>query len=288
MERPSCITRVIVVVLDGLRADVAALFPLRVLSGLAARGARTFAGTTVTPSVTNAAMASLLTGVSPRFHGLEGERFGFPKPRIKLDPLPAVLARHGFRSFGFMQAPPRAFRGLAEKLATRAGVEATFLGRTSAEILGAALPVLARERHGFFLLHWPEADYAGHAHGWTSPQYMGAALEMDAALAHLVSATDALDDDGTLLICLADHGGGGRVSTDHNSEHRLDVTIPIVLIGGRVVRGELAPLTSLLDVPATVAWALGATPPRSYEGRPLIEAFMSRRPTPAALAAVRP
>ena len=45
------------------------------------------------------------------------------------------------------------------------------------------------------------------------------------------------------------------------------------------MRGEALHRPSLLDVPATVLWALGVPQPKSYAGRPLWEAF-----TPAAVA----
>ncbi|MFP5356117.1 MAG: hypothetical protein ACLGIK_13375, partial [Gemmatimonadota bacterium] len=75
------------------------------------------------------------------------------------------------------------------------------------------------------------------------------------------------------LVALADHGGGGAVARDHDSTHPHDRTIPLVLAGGDVVSGELAPLSSLLDVPATIAWAMGAGVPSGYAGRALVEAF---------------
>ena len=77
-------------------------------------------------------------------------------------------------------------------------------------------------------------------------------------------------------IALADHGGGGAVATHHNSAHPLDTTIPIFMAGGAGCRGEMTPGASLLDVPATVCWALGLPLPESYAGRPLTSAFATR------------
>ena len=68
-------------------------------------------------------------------------------------------------------------------------------------------------------------------------------------------------------------GGGGASPRNHHSTHPLDLTIPIVIAGGQVARTTLPTGSSLLDVPATVAWALGIQPPASWDGRPLHEAF---------------
>lgn len=266
--------RVIVVVLDGLRADAAHLFHLPHLLRLAGGGAASFSAQTVSPSVTAAAMGSLLTGVRPLDHGLASDRFRLPGPRVALEPLPRILADAGIESHAFLAALPFGYGALARQLARRVGVaHATFRGNGALESVAAARPVLARSGKGFFLFHWPDGDRAGHAHGWTSRPYVAAAHRMDEALGLLDLVTGASTDRQTLLVLLADHGGGGTDFRDHDSSHVHDRTIPLVLAGGQVATGELAPLSSLLDVPATVAWAMTGAVPAGYAGRPLVEAF---------------
>lgn len=270
------VSRVIVVVLDGLRSDAIPLFGLDRIATLAVGGAHTFAARTVVPSVTAAAMTSLFAGVGPRLHGMQGERFRMPRPSIALDPLTQVLASSGFETSAHLARIPLAYRGLASRLARMLGVRrARFSGRTSSEILDAARDTLISQRRGLIFLHWPDADRAGHEHGWTTRPYATAARRLDSSLGRLDDMTGASRDPETLLIAFADHGGGGRCSHHHDSTHPRDLTIPIVLAGGRVAVGELAPQTSLLDIPPTILWALGITPPASYSGRTLLEAFAS-------------
>jgi len=57
-----------------------------------------------------------------------------------------------------------------------------------------------------------------------------------------------------------------------------------VVVGGAVAPGALRRSASLLDVPATVAWALGLTPPASYAGSPFTEAFLRARQPELAVA----
>ncbi len=268
------LSRVIVVVLDGLRADAVPLFHMEHLTRLARRGAATFSAQTVAPSVTAAAMGSLLTGVRPADHGLVSDRFSVPRPRAALQPLPRLLAAQGIATHAFLAALPFGYGALATRLARTLGVtRATFRGKDSTGILAASRASLEREEPGFFLFHWPDADRAGHAHGWTSRAYAAAVRRTDESLGMLDLVSGASRDPGTLLVAMADHGGGGAVARDHDSAHPHDRTIPLVLAGGRVVSGELAPLSSLLDVPATVAWAMGADVPPQYAGRALVEAF---------------
>lgn len=285
MESPRGITRVILVVLDGLRADATALFALPNLGALARGGSATWGAHTVQPSITAAAMTSLLTGVSPQVHGIVSDQFGLPRRSESLVLLPRLLHAHGIPVHAFLHAVPRVYRGVAARVGARVGAAIHCGGSSAAEILAAAVPVLRRERRGLHFLHWPDADRAGHAHGWTSPAYAAAARRLDAALGALIRMTDVVDDPSTVLIAFSDHGGGGARPRDHDSRHPLDTTIPIVIAGGRVATGELAPFTSLLDIPPTVAWALGVPVPEAYSGRILVESFaFPRHPAPVVAA----
>src|SRR5581483_295105 len=196
-------------------------------------GASTLAATTVQPSVTAAAMTSLLTGVAPDVHGLQSDRFHIPKPRGPILPLPRALAAAGFPSTAVMAEIPLLFRPIARQIVSRLGMgEARFAGRDAAGVLLAAQRALVAQRRGLILLHWPDADRAGHAHGWMSAEYGDAARRMDRALGHLITSHDLLSDRNTLLIVLSDHGGGGVDPRNHETDHPHDVTIPIVLAGG--------------------------------------------------------
>jgi len=286
VRSPSGITRVIVVILDGLRADAIPLFPLPRLRYLAERGAYTFAGQTVRPSITPAALTSLLTGVSPRIHGVESDRIAIHRARGPLLTLPDLLRRHNVPVRAYRGRLPPFTRGVAARVTARLGIEATFLGHSAEEILGAALPSLTSREEGVTLLHWLDADRAGHAHGWGSRAYRAAASGLDAAVGRMVDTLGLAEDPATLLIACADHGGGGAVARDHHSTHPLDTTIPIILAGGQVIPQVLGYGASLLDIPATAAWALGVQPPALWTGRPLAEAL--RRPWPLPLPAGDP
>lgn len=280
--RETPVRRVVLVVLDGLRPDAIPRFGLTQLGGLARAGASTMLGRTVAPSVTACAMASLLTGASPERHGLQSDRFHLPRPTGPIHPLPRVLAEAGYPSSAFLARMPLLFTGIARRIASHVGVEhSRFRGRGCREILAQALPTLRAQRAGLILMHWPDADRAGHASGWMSAAYADAARAMDATMAALVAAI-GLEDPDTLLIALADHGGGGAVQDRHDSAHPLDRTIPVLLAGGCVRPGPLPQGASLLDVPATICWALGVPQPESYAGRPFTAALDSAELVTAA------
>jgi predicted AlkP superfamily pyrophosphatase or phosphodiesterase len=271
--RSSPVRRVVLVVLDGLRPDAITKFQLQRVASLARRGASTFRAQTVNPSITPCAMATLLTGAAPERHGIQSEHFHIPRPRGPVHPLAKELARHSMPTSFFMPQVPFLMRGIAARISTMLGLgEFRNHGRNADEVLGAARSNLETQRRGLIMLHWLDADRAGHEHGWMSAEYGAAAARMDRALGLLETIVD-LSDPATLVIAVADHGGGGATPRHHDSAHPLDTTIPVVLAGGAIVPGELGAGVSLTDVPATILWALGLARPESYAGRPLLQAF---------------
>jgi predicted AlkP superfamily pyrophosphatase or phosphodiesterase len=274
MNPPSAIHRVVLVVLDGLRPDAIDAFGLSALSTLAARGASTLTARTVTPSVTAAAMASLFTGVAPRHHGVVSDRFHIPRRRASIDPVPRLLSAAGYPCTAFIGAVPRLYAGLVRRIAQQIGIDGVrCLGATGREILATARATLVAQRRGLIVMHWPDVDRAGHDAGWMTPAYGEAARALDLALGELAAMLAREEHRGTLLVVLADHGGGGVIPTDHDSTHPADQTIPIILSGTDVAPGALGHRVTLLDVPATVLWALRLPRPAGYGGRPLVEAF---------------
>lgn len=268
------VRRVVLLVLDGLRADAVEKLELTTLRTLALNGAATFAAQTVRPSVTAAAMTSLISGVPPSVHGVASDRFAVPRNLGRLRPLPRLLKHRSLPSAAFFGAIPARYHWLAGTLGRLAGVRETrFGGDSAAQILDLARESLSRQRDGLILIHWPDADRAGHLRGWMSPPYVAAARAMDAELDRLLARLDLARDPSTLLIICSDHGGGGVRPDDHDSEHPDDRTIPVVLAGGATVPTLLPPGISLLYLPPTILWALGLKIPSSYSGRVLVEAF---------------
>ena len=275
MSMPTAICRVIIVVLDGLRPDAIDAYALSNIRALALSGASTMCARTVSPSCTWPAMTSLLSGIPPETHGILRDSAHIPRPKTPLEPLPALLSRAGYHSALFMRALPRLYRGTGRLIAKGLGfTEARFAGTTAEEVTMAASKNLRTQERGLIVMHWADADQAGEAHGWMTQEYADACRQLDSAIGLLTKLTSCNSDPHTLLIALADHGGGGVTVNDHSEEHPLNWTIPLIL-GGGAVRQTTLEDAHLLDVPATAAWALGVTRPAAYTGRVLIEAIGS-------------
>ena len=273
MSTLTAIRRVIIVVLDGLRPDAIDAFDLSNIRAMALSGASTMSARTVSPSCTWPAMTSLLSGLPPETHGILRDSLHVPRPKTQLEPLPALLSQAGLHSAVFLRALPRLYRGTARLIARGLGfAEARFAGATAEEVTMAASKNLRTQERGLIVMHWADADQAGESHGWMTQEYGDACRRLDSAVGQLINVTSCSSDPHTLVIALADHGGGGVTLNDHCEEHHLNWTIPLILAGGSV-RNMTLEEAHLLDVPATAAWVLGVTRPASYAGRVLIEAI---------------
>jgi len=273
MSTLTAICRVIIVVLDGLRPDAIEAFDLSNIREMARGGAWTMSARTVAPSCTWPAMTSLVSGVPPETHGILRDSLHVPRPKTPLEPLPRLLSRAGYPSTVFLRTLPALYRGTGRVIARRLGfAEAHFAGATAEEVTMTASKNLRSQERGLIVMHWADADEAGESHGWMTPEYGTACRQLDSALGLLMKLTSCSSDPRTLVIALADHGGGGITHNDHCEEHHLNWTIPLILAGGSVRQTRLEE-AHLVDVPATAAWALGVTPPPAYAGRVLIEAL---------------
>lgn len=93
-------------------------------------------------------------------------------------------------------------------------------------------------RRSLTVLHFPNADFAGHAKGWDLTQgseYRRAVASIDAALQRLLAAIEADDAlKGRVAIVLtADHGGGVPFISHTDASAPMNFTIPFLVWLGR-------------------------------------------------------
>jgi predicted AlkP superfamily pyrophosphatase or phosphodiesterase len=265
-------TKVVLVILDGLRPDAIRPTVMPHLTALRERSWSAAHAVTISPSVTVAALTSLATGVSPATH-----RFTEPGLRMLgmftgLTLLPAHLRRHGKKVAIVCNDVPAPQLVLARTLLGVVGVNDLLPGGFRPEEVAAkAVEVATRPDASFTVLYLNDCDRAGHAEGWMTPWYLSEAARLDDGIAILAPLMDRTD---TLVIIVADHGGGGIVPHDHEGDHPLNLRIPLILAGAGVHAATRSHRpVSLLDVPPTILTSLGVPVPANYEGRVLTEAF---------------
>jgi hypothetical protein len=262
--------RVILALTDGLRPD--AITPTGMPSLHALGNAYTVArhARTIRPSVTVAALASLATGVGSDTHRLLNPGLDF-LPRVsRLRPIARELSRAGIPTDAVTAEIPLTEWPLALSLAKAAGVRRFFpTGRRARETAAVARHLIDEVEDRLLFVYLPDCDRAGHTHGWMSPAYLDAAAEVDAGIGVLSTCVE-----DTLVLVVADHGGGGVTATEHYHTHSQNDRVPLVIAGPGVARHhELTGPISILDVSPTLLWWFGVPVPACYEGRPLLEAF---------------
>ena len=168
--------RVVLVSIDGLRADVIERYAPPTLTRLAREGAFTRTARTVFPSLTAPAHLSLFASVPPEGHGILGDEIEFTAEMAQLEPLFRSASRKGLTSEAFM-AREGPLQELETALQCRLafGLDSLTLVTPGADrVASAALPALQDRDVAMVFIHLGDPDRAGHAHGWNSPEYAAA------------------------------------------------------------------------------------------------------------------
>lgn len=296
---PRLADRVVIVIVDGLRRDVASTLPF--LTALGKRGIDTSAASQY-PTWSRPNYVTILTGAPPTASGVRTNRY---RGTVELDSLMDRVRADG-RTAGFASdydPMPRLF--LRQPVTSPVpqlvrnplppDLDVTALDEADEDSLDAWSAAIRVDLTSAFgdprYAPWPGGfrtaarsvlaagdplavlligvvDAAGHAEGGDSPQYRAAAREADAALADVVATVDLARD---ALIVVADHG-----HSDHGGHGGLEpevVTVPLVMVGAGIVPGARVEGARLTDVAPTAAALLGVPAPGHGLGRTLVEAL---------------
>ena len=250
-DPPGPVRHVVVVTLDGLLPD-SYLHPdahgLRVpaLRAMVARGAVSDGALSVFPSVTYPSHTSIVTGVSPGAHGIEGnlvfdpleqslEGWSWYAEDIKRDPVWRLLERAGYAAAlvnwpvsvnagvtwlfpeywrARDEGDPKLLRALSTPglLERAAAAHPRFWerytgGRKDDVVTDLAADILASGKPAALFLHLADVDGAQHHFGLWSPEALAAIESDDAELARLVQALDAAGlSADSVVVVASDHG----------------------------------------------------------------------------------
>ncbi len=246
--------RVRVVLLDGLRGDVAQTLPN--LSAMCKIDLTLDSGF---PTVSLPVQHVLWTGLSQQQSGIQYRttKIDPPPPGIpSMVPSRAVAEAHPeiVHSFGFGEAYPP--------------IEGEDAAWRDGGFIAAAAEMVASESPLVFV-HVLRIDQQGHRWGGASAQAREAAATADTWLGQLIAEDKAArPEGGTRWFVLADHGQ--RVAGGHGDAEP-DVRLTRLCIGGDVppVTAEWGATIHLVDLSRAIADSLGVQLPERAMGRPL-------------------
>ena len=295
------IEHVLVIGIDGLRPDRMLLADSPVLHGLMKTGAYSMWMRTTALAVTLPSFTSMMTGVTPRKHGIDWDRdmplitpFYSKTPTIfelasQVGYVTALasgkskfvaLAKPGTVTHTFFPKVDPAVSAAAfdkpEKTSPE-GIAFTAVEKVADPIVvGEAVKFIESFKPNFCFVHLPSVDTVGHDKGWGSPEQLAQIAKTDALVGELLAALDRAGiRESTVVIVSADHGGAG---ISHGPDDPRSRYIPWIVSGPAVRHG--VDLTESVDLDlrtedtcATACWLLGLAMPANFDGHPVRAAF---------------
>lgn len=268
--------------IDGLTAEGLRQAPSPNIDSIIRQGVISWNTRCVMPSLSAPNWAAILSGAGPEQTGVTGNDWTFDKH---------VLSPADKDAYGYF---PSIYRVIREQrrdaktcLFTQWDWISTYINRfwvsKMETVKGNALTTqklleyFFTQKPLFSFVQYDGADEAGHQKGYGSPEYLKAISDIDTEIGKI---TDALKKAGlydqTLIVIVSDHGGKGK---DHGGLSREEMEVPWIAKGPGLHKNRvLKRPNDLMNTATTIVLLLNLTPPDSWIGRPVFEAFDVKGP----------
>ena len=263
---------VIVISIDGLRPDAIAKYQARTLQRLMARGRYSLTAQTIAISNTLPSHTSMLTGVDADQHGITWNKdrtgdFG----HVDVPTVFGLARGAGYTTAAFYSKSKFHHIDAPESIDYVRGPKGGVIPWNSGKVTDLVVPHLKGARPNLTFVHLADADFAGHNFGWMQHMYGMAVRQADIAVARILDAADdAFGVGGYTVLITSDHGGH---KNGHGTTDPVDTTIPWIVSGAGVQRGESLTGIRTMDTAATVLWMLNIEAPANLVGKPVTGAF---------------
>ena len=264
--------RIILILIDGCRADALQQVNSANIDSLVAAGASSFQARTVAPPITLPCHFSLFTSSHPIAHGV-ADNSARPAPSPSVAGLFEVLAYHSLRSAVFFTWEQ--LRNLWAPGSVSHCVCSRIVQRQDSDLIIAdlALDYLIKAKPDFCFIYLERTDFVGHADGWMSPAYLKALGQADIAVGHVLTGLEKTGlRDAYHFVVQSDHGG-----SDHHHTTLDDAVMNIPWIAaGPSIRSDhvIRKPVSIMDTTPTLARILGIPPHPAWAGKAVDEIFL--------------
>lgn len=263
---------VVIVSIDGLRPDAIAHFKAPTLTRLMKEGRYSLSAQTIALSLTLPSHTSMLTGVDSDQHGVtwNSDKTG-TRGFVSVPTIFGLAKEVGFTTAAFFSKTKFHHLEVPTTLDFSRSPTRGPLPWSSARTVGLVLHHLKHASPNLLFVHFADVDFAGHTFGWMGHTYGMAVREVDRSLATLLATLDDRYGAGQYtLIVTADHGGHGMT---HGTTDKVDTTIPWIVWGAGVQRGDTLSGVRTMDTAATTLWMLNISVPTNWTGRAQTGAF---------------
>ena len=263
---------VVVVSIDGLRPDAIKRFKAPTLTRLMNEGRYSLSAQTINLSLTLPSHTSMLTGVDSDQHGVTWNSNKTASRGYVAVPTIFGLAKSaGFKTAAFFSKTKFEHLAVPASLDYSRGPSKSPTPWSSARTVELVIKHLDSARPNLLFVHLADVDFAGHTFGWMGHTYGMAVRDVDRSLTTLLSVLDHRFGAGRYTVIItADHGGHGKT---HGTTQKVDTTIPWIVWGAGVRKGDTLSGIHTMDTAATALWMLGVETPANWTGRPLTNAF---------------
>ncbi len=249
--------RVILISVDGLRADVISEETAPNLAALRAAGVSAGEALNDLPSATLPNHATMLTGLVTDRHGL-----------ILNIVLPGTIPQLTLFDFAAEAGLRSAFFASKTKLghlAPPGALEIIAIDGDTEPLVARLIEQITPDGPDLIFAHLRDPDSVGHRDGWLTSPYMEAVAQIDRLIGEIAAAAASDDSRPTYVIVTADHGGDGA---NHFLNIAANRRIPWIVTGPDIPAGRVLEATvSIADTTPTVLWLLGAEVPAGLSGR---------------------
>ena len=272
--------KVLLIGIDGVRADVLAEVATPNIDGLAASGWYTAEARTTTPSVSGPSWSSMLTGVWPEKHGVTDNNFtgrdygtwpGFLTRAERERPDVATFAAIDWLPLAELEGGGPV---LPASIDTRVVLNGYDLGwaEADAELTAQAVQHLGNADPDAMFVYLGNPDETSHLHGSIGAEYRDAIALADRHVGMLIDAVQArpgYEDEDWLLLISTDHGR--RADGGHGGDSPEEMTIFILASGAATANWPPSGPAFIVDIAATALDHLGIEidPGWGLDGRPL-------------------
>jgi len=218
------------------------------------------------PSNSGENWGSMLTGVTPAKHGVTNENIN--QTYAENSEFPSIFkiitnARPSAKLASLVSWPPINGGLIEPSLSVFKYADAD--DELVPYITNIFLPVNGQNTM-FLFIQLSDVDYAGHAYGWESQEYMDQYKKTDA---HFKRILDSIEENGlsssTLVVVTADHGG---LNQTHGGDSFPETHVLLGMRGPGVAQQEFPQdLVGNMDVPAVVLSVLGLPVPPHFDGK---------------------
>jgi len=270
-------TNVILIGIDGMMGEALRKAYVPNIDSIKQQGVISWNTRCVMPSLSAPNWAAILSGAGPEQTGVTDNDWTFEKHEL------APVDKDAYGYFPSIYRVIRDQRRDAKtclftqwdwisKYINRFWVSKMEVVAGNQEITKKAVDYIVAQKPLFSFIQYDGVDEAGHQKGYMSEEYLKALTAVDTEIGKIVRALkNAGMYEQTLIVIVSDHGGKGK---NHGGLSKEEMEVPWIAKGPGLHKNRvLKRPNDTMNTAMTIVLLLNLTPPDSWTGRPVYEAF---------------